>query len=181
MIEIVFYLAAWPDEFTVEAMRIRSHLRDRALRIDHVGSTAVPGLSAKPIIDIQISVASLTPRGLFTQDMAALGYSHLDLGDFDLVYPYFRRPDEWPHTHHVHICEHGGEQERRHLAFRDYLRRHPDRAAEYLSLKRYLADVHRGSDQHSREQYALGKSAFVEGVIALAFQEGLPNLGRSDG
>lgn len=182
MITIVPYMQEWPDSFATEAGRIREQFVDRALRIDHVGSTSVPGLAAKPVIDIQISVASLEPRDPLLRDMQLLGYTHVDTGDgLDLVYPFFKRPAEWPSSHHVHLCEAGGVQERRHLAFRDYLRRHGSVAAEYLDLKRELARVHGGASPESRENYARGKSEFVEQILVRAFAEGLPEFGSSDG
>jgi GrpB-like predicted nucleotidyltransferase (UPF0157 family) len=182
MITIVPYMQEWPHSFATEAKRIRAKLVHRALRIDHVGSTSVAGLAAKAVIDIQISVASLEPRGPLLGDMQTLGYTHVDVGDgFDLIYPFFKRPAEWPSSHHVHLCEAGGEQERRHLAFRDYLRRHDSVAAEYLELKRELARIHGGESAESRERYALAKSDFVEQILVRAFAEGLPEFGRSDG
>ena len=93
MIEIVPYRASWPREFADEAARIRTALGARARRIDHVGSTAVPGLAAKPVIDIQLSVPSLDPLAMWVEALRALGYTHVPLGDFDAVYPYFKRPD----------------------------------------------------------------------------------------
>jgi GrpB-like predicted nucleotidyltransferase (UPF0157 family) len=181
MIKIVPYDPAWPTQFVEEAARIRVGLGPQALRIDHVGSTAVPGLKAKPIIDIQVSVRSLSPRGWLASRMNELGYCHLDLGEFDLVYPFFRRPAAWPQTHHVHICEVAGEQERKHLAFRDYLRSHPEQATEYAALKNRLAGVHLGRDDAERERYSLAKTDFVETTIQLAYAKGLPHLGSSDG
>jgi GrpB-like predicted nucleotidyltransferase (UPF0157 family) len=181
MIKIVPYEQAWHAAFVEEARRIRSQLGLRALRIDHVGSTSVPGLAAKPVIDIQVSVASLEPRGIFGADLQALGYAHVDLGDFDLVYPFFMRPGQWPSTHHVHLCEAGAAQERKHLAFRDYLRSHPAAAAEYLELKQDLARRHTGATHESRDAYALAKSGFIQAALARAFAEGLPLLDRSDG
>jgi len=181
MITIVPYDSRWPREFAAEAARIRDALGPLAVRIDHVGSTAVPGLAAKAVIDIQVSVVSLSPRGWLVPRMLELGYFHLDLGGFDLVYPYFRRPEAWPHSHHVHACESGGEQERRHLVFRDYLRRHPQRAAEYAALKRQLATLHPGRDHDERERYSIAKSSFVEAAIEAADAEGLPPSDPSGG
>ena len=181
MIRIVPYHPMWPSQFHQEAKRIRARFLERALRIDHVGSTSVPGLAAKPVIDIQVSVSSLEPRGAFTQEMAALGYEHVDLGEFDRVYPFFARPAQWPSTHHVHLCAAGSEQERNHLAFRDFLRRHDATAAEYLRLKQRLAAVHPGDTLASRETYSLAKTEFVHGVLAMALVAGYPLLGESDG
>jgi GrpB-like predicted nucleotidyltransferase (UPF0157 family) len=180
MIEIVAYRSSWPREFADEAARIRAALGARARRIDHVGSTAVPGLAAKPVIDIQLSVQSLEPLATWIEALDALGYRHVPLGDFDALYPYFKRPDAWPHTHHVHVCEAGGEQERRHLAFRDWLRRHPAAAAEYVVLKRELARLHRGDTFEEREQYSLAKDGFVEAALERAYAEGLPTF-ETDG
>jgi GrpB-like predicted nucleotidyltransferase (UPF0157 family) len=136
MIHIAPYDPAWPAMFEAEAATLRQLLGDRALRVEHVGSTSVPGLAAKPVIDIQVSVATLEPRGLYVGPLASLGYRHLALGEFDLVYPFFQKPTEWPCSHHVHLCVRGSRQECDHLAFRDYLRRHAAVAAEYLALKR---------------------------------------------
>src|SRR5689334_18382943 len=110
-----------------------------ALRIDHHGSTAVPGLRAKPIIDIQVSVASLQPLSRFSERLAVIGYSHVPHPD-DAFCPFFHRPSEWPHTHHVHLVQRGGAEERRTLAFRDYLRAHPSVAREYERLKADVID-----------------------------------------
>jgi GrpB-like predicted nucleotidyltransferase (UPF0157 family) len=168
MIVISQYDSSWPALFEEEAYRLRAVLGSTALRIEHVGSTAVPGLAAKPVIDIQVSVASLAPHGRYVDVMSSLGYRHVALGDFDLVYPFFHKPVEWPGTHHVHLCEVGSEQEWRHLAFRDYLRAHPDVAAQYELLKRDLARRHNASTPRSMERYSLAKSEFVADVLRAA-------------
>jgi len=164
-IEIVPYDPAWPAAFEAEAARIRRVLGAIALRIDHHGSTAVPGLAAKPIIDIQISVASLQPLSVFAAPLHAIGYTHVPHAD-DAVCPFFHRPVPWPHTHHVHVVAAGSEEEQRTLAFRDYLREHADAAREYARLKQQLAARLVGADVESREAYARAKTEFVERVIA---------------
>ncbi len=171
MITIVKYDERWPVLFEQEKARLRDGLGATALRIEHVGSTAVPGLSAKPVIDIQVSVLSLEPHGRYAPEMSALGYSHVALDDFDLVYPFFQRPEEWPTTHHVHLCAVEGELEWRHLLFRDYLRANPSVAAEYASLKRELAGKYVGTTLESREEYSLSKSDFVAEVLRKAKAE----------
>jgi len=167
MIEIVPYDQCWPHEFEAERVRIQAAFGSRAIRIDHNGSTAVPGLSAKPVIDIQISVEPLHPVDAHAPLLRNLGYFHGPHADNDPC-PFFHRPATWPHTHHVHLVEAGGDEERRTLAFRDYLRAHTDAAREYEALKRQLAIRHRGLDASSREAYAIAKTAFVERVLALA-------------
>lgn len=168
MIRIVRYRRAWPAMFEAEAARLRRAFGERALRIEHVGSTAVPGLAAKPVIDLQVSLSSLDDRAADLALMQSLGYTHIDLGDFDRVYPFFQKPATWPSTHHVHLCESGGEQERLHLAFRDWLRTHRRTAAEYAALKRELAARHVGGSLEARERYSLAKSDFVAEVLRRA-------------
>jgi GrpB-like predicted nucleotidyltransferase (UPF0157 family) len=172
MIVIREYDANWPVLFAEEAHRLRTAFGPAALRIEHVGSTSVPGLAAKPVIDIQVSVASVVPHGRYVETMATLGYRHVALGDFDLVYPFFHKPTEWPSTHHVHLCEAGGEQEWKHLAFRDYLRAHPQVAREYEALKRDLARTHGEDTLKSSETYSLAKSGFVANVLRVAMAGG---------
>lgn len=174
MIQIVSYDATWPRRFETEATRIRAAMGGLALRIEHVGSTAVPGLAAKPVIDIQVSVASLEPLNVYSAPLAQLGYSHVALGPFDAVYPFFQKLAAWPSTHHLHLCVFGAAQECRHLAFRDYLCSHPSVAAEYVALKRELAAVHDGASLESRERYSLSKSEFVNSVLDLALSPRQP-------
>jgi GrpB-like predicted nucleotidyltransferase (UPF0157 family) len=174
MIRIAAYDAGWPALFDAEAARLRRCLGGVALRVEHVGSTSVPGLDAKPVIDIQVSVKSLDPLAAHGARLATLGYVHVPLGAFDRVYPFFRKPADGPGTHHVHLCRAGSEQERKHLAFRDYLRDHPAIAAEYVTLKHALAAMHDGATLASRERYSLAKSEFVAGVLARALAGGYP-------
>jgi GrpB-like predicted nucleotidyltransferase (UPF0157 family) len=163
-IDIVPYSLDWPCEFEAERARIAVALGDRARRIDHHGSTAVPGLAAKPAIDIQISVDALAPIDAYAPALASLGYVHVPHAD-DAVCPFFHRPAEWPHTHHIHVVVAGGEEERRTLAFRDYLRAHPDAAREYEALKRQLAAQYSGNDFSSRQAYAEAKTTFVGRIL----------------
>jgi len=180
MITIVPYDSAWPEMFEAEAAAIRRTLGEVALRVEHVGSTSVPGLTAKPVIDIQVSVQSLEPLGQYRSPLGRLGYAHTPLGSFDLVYPFFQKPAEWPATHNIHLCVLGSEQERKHLAFRDYLRSHPRVAAEYVELKRVLAAAHHGATLESRERYSLSKTKFVNAVLERAFAEGDASQHRND-
>jgi GrpB-like predicted nucleotidyltransferase (UPF0157 family) len=173
-IEIVPYDPSWPDVFEAEAGNIRRLFGAVALSIDHVGSTSVPGMAAKAIVDIQVSLRSLEPRPRYRKLLEQIGYTHVPLGAFDLVYPYFEKPVAWPHTHHVHLCVSGSEQERNHLAFRDYLRAHPQIARQYIELKRELAAECTGDTRESRERYSLSKTDFVTAVVARALLEGYP-------
>jgi GrpB-like predicted nucleotidyltransferase (UPF0157 family) len=120
--QIVPYDSAWPTQFEAEAYCIREALGYLAVRIDHNGSTSIPGLAAKPIIDIQVSVESLQPIGTYREPLRSIGYVHVPHED-DSFCPFFHRPSNWPHTHHVHVVKAGGYEERRTLAFRDYITR----------------------------------------------------------
>ncbi len=167
---VVPYDPAWPAAFQAEADRLRDALGPLALRIDHHGSTAVPGLAAKPIIDIQVSVARLQPLAAYVGRLEGAGYVHVPSAD-DAFCPFFHRPRLWPHTHHVHLVESGGAEERRTLAFRDYLREHPETAREYEQLKRALAAQLGGADDAAREAYARRKSPFVERIASLMLKQ----------
>lgn len=174
MIQIVGYDPSWPKVFQNEATALRGVLGQAALAVHHVGSTAVLGMAAKPVIDIQVSVPSLKPIEPLRQALAQLGYTHVPLGPFDLAYPYFVTPSERPHTHHVHLCVYGSQQEREHLAFRDYLRTHPEIAQRYVELKRKLALENHGNALESQERYSLSKTEFVEATVSRASAEGYP-------
>jgi GrpB-like predicted nucleotidyltransferase (UPF0157 family) len=172
VLEIVPYDTKWPNVFSAERDRIAAVLGALALRIDHHGSTSVPGLAAKPIIDIQVSVERLHPIETYAPRFAQLGYVHLPHPD-DAFCPFFHRPAAWPHTHHVHVVEAGGDEERRTLAFRDYLRDHSETAREYADLKRWLAPQYSATELSSHQAYADAKTAFITRVNARARAEGI--------
>ncbi len=166
-IEIVAYDPRWPTLFAEEAARLRAALpADLILGIEHFGSTAVPGLAAKPIVDILIAVRSLTEaQERAIEPLEALDYLYwYDNPKTDRMYFVKGMP---PHgvrrTHHVHMTETSGEMWQR-LAFRDYLRAHPEEAQRYERLKRALAAAHRAD----REAYTDAKAAFVVEIMEKA-------------
>jgi len=173
MIDVVSYDPEWPRDFEKERDRLQASFGNVARRIEHNGSTAVPGLSSKPIVDIQISVDRLQPMDPYARALHACGYIHVPHADDDRC-PFFHRPAEWPHTHHVHVVEAGSREERQTLLFRDYLRSHPDAARRYEGLKRELARVYGGNDAASREAYANAKTAFVAEILDHAAFESVP-------
>jgi GrpB-like predicted nucleotidyltransferase (UPF0157 family) len=172
-LEVAPYDPGWPPAFDVEAIRLRAALGTLALRIDHNGSTSIPGLGAKPIIDIQVSVAALQPIGAYGERLRAIGYVHLPHPD-DSFCPFFHRPRQWPHSHHVDVVEAGGAEERSTLAFRDYLRDHPAAAREYEHLKQDLARQLAATTHESREAYARAKTDFIERIVVMALSSGYP-------
>jgi GrpB-like predicted nucleotidyltransferase (UPF0157 family) len=147
MVEIIPYQENWPFEFQTIAARLRQALGALALRIDHIGSTSVPGLPAKDVIDIQITVAALDDH--VRSAMATLGYTWRE-GMRDHRPPDMAGPetdwDKWlfmpppgQRRTHTHVRVQGRANQRYPLLFRDYLRAHPLMAAAYAELKRRLA------------------------------------------
>jgi GrpB-like predicted nucleotidyltransferase (UPF0157 family) len=160
-IEIVAYDPAWPGRFEQMRARLAAALGPVAVRIDHVGSTAVPGLAAKPIVDIQVSVPDVADAAAFTAAIEQQGFQSR------MVEPghhYFRPPPGIPREYQVHVCSVGSRWERVHLLFRDYLRSHPGAAADYEALKRRLAAEH----TWARIAYNDAKGPFIDGVVAQA-------------
>jgi GrpB-like predicted nucleotidyltransferase (UPF0157 family) len=159
-IEIVAYDPNWPRLFAEEAARLRRALAPLPLlAVEHVGSTAVAGLAAKPIIDIHITTPRLSAAPI--APLERMGYSFWrDNPDKSAM--FFVKglpPAAIRRTHHVHITEPEGLADR--LLFRDYLRAHPAEAARYERLKRRLAEDHRDD----REAYTRAKGAFVRGCL----------------
>lgn len=154
---------AWAGVFDREAATLRALLGDLVVRVDHVGSTSVPSLAAKPVVDIQLSVASMTPRRAYVDPLVAHGYAWA-LDPWTDTHEFFSFPAEGPRLVHLHVCETGSEWEERHLRFRDWLRTHPEDADAYGTLKRELAAAH-PNDVHS---YTAAKGAFIRSIQAKA-------------
>ena len=148
MIEIVPYRDVWAAEFTAIAARVRAALGDRALRVDHIGSTSVPGLAAKDVIDVQLTVAALEPRVVDALTRAAYACAeeirrdHRPPGchgpETDWEKLYFRPPPGQRRAH-LHVRVTGRANQRYALLFRDYLRAHPQTRDAYGELKQRLA------------------------------------------
>jgi GrpB-like predicted nucleotidyltransferase (UPF0157 family) len=160
-VEIVAYDPEWPARFEAMRARLASALGATAVRIDHVGSTAIPGLAAKPVIDIQISVPDVNDEQAFRAPIERQGFA---LRWVEPGHRYFRPPPGVAREYQVHVCTVGSEWERVHLLFRDYLRTHPDVAAEYEALKRDLAT----RLTLERIAYNDAKAPFIDSTVARA-------------
>lgn len=148
MPEIVPYNPLWPIEYAAIAVRLRQALGGLALCIDHIGSTSVPGLPAKDIIDIQVTVAALEKE--VVERISGMGFVYAESIDRDHLPPgftddegewrklFFNAPIDQRHTH-IHVRVQGRANQRYPLLFRDYLRAHPASAAAYAELKQRLA------------------------------------------
>lgn len=166
-IEIVEYSPQWPLEFAREQQLVAQALAPWLVGLPrHIGSTAVPGLAAKPIIDIMAPVASLEASAAAIAAATRIGY---------VFFPYepevmhwFCKPSAADRTHHLHLVPTGSRLWRERLAFRDALRARAELRSEYQALKLRLAAQHRGD----REAYTEGKSAFVARVTNEALGPG---------
>jgi GrpB-like predicted nucleotidyltransferase (UPF0157 family) len=161
-VHVVPYDADWPSRFQDIAIPIRRALGSVALRIDHIGSTAVPGLAAKPVIDVQISVASFEPLDNYRDPLQSLGYV-FRADNPERTKRYFREAPTRPRTH-VHVRRFGSWGEQYALLFRDYLRGHPTQAQRYADVKYRLASQFAG-DRHS---YTDAKQPFVWEIMGAA-------------
>lgn len=153
-IEVAVYDERWSARFAEWRSRLAAALGAAAVRIEHVGSTAVPGLVAKPIVDIQISVADTEDEAMYVPAVEGAG---AQLRARDPGHRYFRPPADRPREVHVHVCEVGSAWERNHLLFRDYLRAHPAARDAYAELKRELSQRY----PDDRLAYTDAKSAFI--------------------
>ncbi len=164
-IEVVSYDPHWPALFVEAGREISAAIGKYITNIEHIGSTAVPGLAAKPVIDILVCVRSLQDAPKFLPPLAPLGYTYIP--QHEDIFPerrYLHRIVDGKHTHHLHIVEPGSEFYRVQILFRDYLRSHPRAATEYAALKYNLAEKYR----EDREAYTDGKSAFIQNILRLA-------------
>lgn len=167
-IEVVAYNSQWPVEYDALAAILWRAVGDVAVSIEHVGSTSVPGLAAKPILDIDIVIASRHDLPAIAERLTKLGYAHN--GDQgcpgreafkfpDTSVPHDPSGRHWP-RHHLYVCDVDNIYYRRHVAFRDYLRSHADVAKEYGELKLSLAETYRDD----RNGYTEAKTEFVFAV-----------------
>jgi GrpB-like predicted nucleotidyltransferase (UPF0157 family) len=163
---IVDYDPCWPAMFEKERARLQSSIGDWMNAIEHIGSTSVPGLAAKPVIDILVGVRALGDADTHCiAPIVNLGYEYVP--EFENVMPYrrfFRRSaTDGLRSHQIHLVEKDTDFWHRHLLFRDYLRTHPARAQEYAALKRHLAPQFTDVND-----YADAKTDFIRATEGLA-------------
>ena len=159
---IVDYDPNWVVTFRKLCDHISESLGDLPHSIDHVGSTAIPGAAAKPIIDIDVVLMSAedVPRAIRALEQA--GYKHL--GDLGITgREAFESPADLP-AHHLYVVVVGGREHTRHVRFRDYLRSHPNETKRYSALKKSLAQEFR----NEREAYTEAKTAFIVTILQRA-------------
>jgi GrpB-like predicted nucleotidyltransferase (UPF0157 family) len=157
-VRVVPYDPSWPEQFETERARVAASLGELPARVEHIGSTAVPGLAAKPIVDVMVGRPSGSELAPYVEALRGLGYDYRGENGLPGRH-YFKRAD--PRPYHLHLVVLGGDFWRTHLLFRDALRQSPRLALEYERLKRDLAARH-GDD---RLAYTSAKGPFITGVL----------------
>ena len=169
-VEIAPYDPSWPEQFRDEAERLRVALKPwLAGPIEHIGSTAIPGLAAKPVIDILAGRPGNVAGNAYVAAFRQLGYEHKGACGIP-GRNYFRKGA--PRTHHVHLVSWSSDLWRDHLLFRDYLRTHPEIARDYETIKRELATMY----LQDKVRYTDAKGPFVRSIVRRALDEGFESL-----
>ena len=153
------YQPAWVEQFEEEAQALKQILKENCLKVEHIGSTSVPNLAAKPIIDFLVIVEEIEKVDLLQWEFERIGYEYM--GEFGLSGRRYLQKGPIKRTHHVHIYQFDNTQEiLRHLAFRNYLRENPAIVTTYGTLKKQLAQAH----PDSIDKYMDGKDAFIKKI-----------------
>ncbi|WP_210607809.1 GrpB family protein [Priestia flexa] len=163
--KVVPYKQEWKNQYEVEKQLIEEVFQDEIVDIHHIGSTSVPGLAAKPVIDILIEVKNIAFIHTYNNEMIKRGYECKGENGIE-GRRYFQKGGE-DRTHHVHMYEQGHSEVGRHLRFRDYLRKHPDEAWQYACLKQELAKKY----QYSPAEYVEGKTSFIQMIDQKALRK----------
>ena len=154
------YDPRWPDLFVQEAQRVAPVFGDSLAEIYHVGSTAIPGIAAKPEIDILIVVSDTNIADTWTNGLAAHGYTRG--GDLSPDHLFFKRNVAGVRTHKIHVCKERHLQINAMLGFRDYLRAHADARQRYEALKLKLE----AKNTRGIGEYLAGKAPFIEEILS---------------
>ncbi len=158
------YDPRWAELFRIEKTEIIEHMGDSALAVEHVGSTAMPGMVAKPILDLMVAVDSIDDFDRFTPTLEKLDCQFMrDNRDEQEHVLYIKGPEE-KRTHYLKLTTIDSEFWKEHILFRDYLISHPVRAEQYKELKRHLLAKHKGA----RENYTKDKETFINETLELA-------------
>ncbi|AKI97383.1 GrpB family protein [Kosmotoga pacifica] len=155
-VEIVSYDPVWPELFEREKVKLLNVLGE-SVQIEHIGSTSVVGLCAKPIIDIMIGLRNLSGVWKYIDSIMCLGYTYVP--EYEKLMPerrYFRKKG-----FHIHMVEKESPFWKSHIFFRDFLRKHPETAKEYCELKKKLAKKYR----NEREKYTDAKGPFIQNIL----------------
>jgi GrpB-like predicted nucleotidyltransferase (UPF0157 family) len=166
-VRIDSYDRSWPVRFQ-EERRVLEKTLGKSITggVHHVGSTSVPGLDAKPVIDILVGVDNLDSAHAYIELLAGLGYMYSPYRANEML--WFCKPNPAHRTHHLHLVPTDSPRFKAELVFRDYLRAHLGAAKEYAALKRQLA----AQFEHDREAYTEAKAAFIQKTLERAMGDG---------
>ncbi|GAK08802.1 GrpB family protein [Geomicrobium sp. JCM 19038] len=160
---------AWAHEYIVEKIKIEQNIKGHFKAIEHIGSTAIPGLGAKPIIDMMIGVDDLEEVHKMNEPLAAIGYTHVYHQEFPNR-RFFRKGEWRKGTHHLHVYTYNGTEWVARQQFRDYLIAHKEERRAYETLKRSLAERYR----NDVVSYTNAKEPFIQEIMAkIAYEESL--------
>ena len=157
-VEVVSYNSNWKGMYKEESEKIKNILSDIIIDIHHIGSTAIPGIKAKPVIDILVEVKNIEAVDRYNNKMEELGYEVM--GEYGIPKRRFFRKGGDKRTHHIHIFQVGNEEIERHIKFKEYLIAHPDKAREYSRLKEELANKY----TYDVDNYTNRKSDFIKEI-----------------
>ena len=164
-IEVVDYDPQWPKLFLIEEESLRQAFGASLVALEHVGSTAIPGLASKPVIDIQAIVRAMLEAQEAVPFLARLGYEQGIFARDPEGRLFFKKfSADRILIHHLHVYEPSNVAMSQHLLFRDYLRLHPEEAEHYSALKQELAHLYR----HERVAYSHAKTEYIEAILAKA-------------
>ena len=155
---MVSYNSNWKEMYKEEAEKIKNVLSDIIVDIHHIGSTAIPGIKAKPVIDILVEAKDIEGVDQYNHKMEELGYEAM--GEYGITKRRFFRKGENNRTHHIHIFQTGNVEIERHINFKEYLIAHPDKGREYSKLKEKLVNKF----TYGVENYTNGKSYFIKEI-----------------
>ena len=156
--EVIFYNLNWKEMYKEESEKIKNVLIDIIIDIHHIGSTAIPGIKAKPVIDVLVEVKDIEGVDQYNYKMKELGYEAM--GEYGIPKRRFFRKGGNNRTHHIHIFQVGNEEIERHINFKEYLIAHPDKAREYSKLKEKLVNKY----TYDVENYTNSKSDFIKEI-----------------
>lgn len=162
IIEVISHNPDWKRKYREEASKIKVIFEEIFVDIYHIGSTAVPIIKAKPIIDILVEVSNINKVDSYNRSMGKLEYEAL--GEYGIPGRRFFQKGGNNRTHHVHIFQTENSEIKRHIAFRDYLISHPKVARKYSLLKEKLAEKYR----YGIDKYQEGKDSFIKKIDRLA-------------
>lgn len=164
-VSVVEYNQHWRKMFEDEKQLLQTTLGEESAKIEHIGSTAVVGLAAKPIIDIMIGLPDFSVVNTFVPKIESLGYEYISKYEDEMPFRrYFAKNRDLVRTHQIHMVEIGSEFWERHLLFRDYLRQNPEVADEYAVLKKKLA----AREWTDVNEYADDKTEFIKSIESRA-------------